>query len=196
MQNLWTVSNSNQVKACIFVCIAGLTDSTVEMRKCATQLEQLSVVKDLTVNSGIFIWKLSSISKLLESKTVVCSQPFFTHEGGYKLQLKMYPGGKVTGKGTHISMFFKICEGPHDDDLTWPCNQGVILEALDLTGGGQHVSSVFRPEKIGHDHLQKPEKGDNRGFGAPMFIAHTNLNHKNSSFVIDNTVYIRVRLLQ
>ncbi len=168
-----------------------------EGRECRSELQQLAVVKDLTVNSGIFIWKLTNVSQLLATKKdkSVHSPCFFTHEGGYKLQLELDVDGYGVGKGTHMSLFFKICKGPHDDDLTWPCNQGIILEALDLTGGGQHASTTYEPGVIGADSWQKPLHRNNKALGQLKLISHTVLCDKNCRFLVDDTLYIRVSLL-
>ena len=103
----------------------------------------------------------------------------------------MFPGGTSHGKGTYMSLYIKICNGPHDDDINWPFQQIISLEVLDLTGGGQHDLKTIVP---GDDPecWQKPV--DNLPRGYPKFIAHTDLNSKNCRFLVDDTICLRVRL--
>ena len=53
------------------------------------------------------------------------SDPFFTSNGGYKMQLNVVPDGNDIGAGTHISVYLYMCEGPNDDELNWPMRKGL-----------------------------------------------------------------------
>ena len=43
------------------------------------------------------------------------SEPFYSHDKGYKLLLNVWPDGH-----THLSVFLYLMKGPHDDKLMWP----------------------------------------------------------------------------
>ncbi len=112
------------------------------------------------------------------------------------MQMEVIPGGYGSGRGTYMSLFIGICKGPHDDDLDWPFQQKIILETLDLTGGGQHASwtVVAGKDLKWMKCWQKPVDEDNDLRGAMEFISHTDLNCKKSRFLVDDTIYFRVSL--
>ena len=58
------------------------------------------------------------------------SDPFYSHPGGYKMIIAVYPNGRGTEMGTHLSIFVNIIRGEFDDQLEWPCNVVVTIEAL------------------------------------------------------------------
>ena len=168
-----------------------MTDSTSQLQK------QLSVIQDLTVNSGIFIWKVTGVSKRLASTKldeIIDSPPFFTHERGYKLQLQLYPNGHRKGKGTHLSLYIRVCKGPNDDSLTWPFHARLTFKVLDLTGNRAHETNLIEAGEIGPDFWKRPSDGPNSGIGQSKFLAHVDVNKKGSCFVSDNTLYIGVYL--
>lgn len=45
---------------------------------------------------------------------------FYTHAGGYCMQIEINPNGKGQSKGTHVSIYVWIQKGEYDDDLEWP----------------------------------------------------------------------------
>ena len=64
-----------------------------------------------------------NITEFSEKKSdqVDCySNPFHSHDKGYKLSVHTYFGGCGFGKSTHLSVFLYLMKGPHDDELTWP----------------------------------------------------------------------------
>ena len=46
--------------------------------------------------------------------------PFFTHPHVYRLCLQVFPNGYRRGKGTHVSLFMYVMQGPFDSLLKWP----------------------------------------------------------------------------
>ena len=59
------------------------------------------------------------------------SPPYYTHIGGYKFCLEVYPNGDGSGKGTHLSVYVRLMDGEHDDDeLEWPFEGWITFELL------------------------------------------------------------------
>lgn len=48
------------------------------------------------------------------------SRPFLTHPRGYKMCVKVWPGGVLDGKGSYVSVACHIVRGEHDAELKWP----------------------------------------------------------------------------
>lgn len=65
-------------------------------------------------------FKVTVFEKKKENNEIVYSPSFIAGVDGYNMQVKVYPNGNGTAKGTHISVFVCILEGVHDDRLSWP----------------------------------------------------------------------------
>ena len=65
---------------------------------------------------------MTGVQEHSSSKSHWLSKPFYTHEGGYKMRLVVYPNGKYSGAGTHISVAIYLMSGKFDDKLDWPAN--------------------------------------------------------------------------
>lgn len=57
------------------------------------------------------------------------SDPFYLHPGGYKMAMAIYPNGCSSALETHLSVFVNIICGEFDNQLEWPCNLEVSIEA-------------------------------------------------------------------
>ena len=54
--------------------------------------------------------------------------------------ISVVPNGNDEGKGSHVSVFIKLLEGPNDESLHWPFLGTVELELLNqLADSGHHV---------------------------------------------------------
>jgi TolA-binding protein len=58
------------------------------------------------------------------------SEPFYTHEEGYKMRLVVYPNGKYTRTDTYISVAIYLMSGKYDDKLDWPVNMTLNVTLL------------------------------------------------------------------
>lgn len=47
------------------------------------------------------------------------SEPFFSHPGGYKMCLLIFPNGAGSVKSDHVSVYVSILRGEYDDNLQW-----------------------------------------------------------------------------
>ena len=48
------------------------------------------------------------------------SPPFYTHFGGYKMCLSIFPNGIQEAQGNHVSVYLHMMSGEFDDHLKWP----------------------------------------------------------------------------
>ena len=46
-----------------------------------------------------------------QQHTIWWSPPFYTHHGGYKMCLRVFPNGNRSGENTHISVYINILKG-------------------------------------------------------------------------------------
>ena len=89
--------------------------------------------------------------KKLLGNRVWTSPPYYTHIGGYKFCLKVYPNGDGSGKGTHISVYARLMEGEHDDELEWPFEGSTTVELLNQRDDKAHYSKTLNLNRYSDD---------------------------------------------
>ena len=106
------------------------------------------------------------------------SEPFYTHRGGYKMQLQLNPGGFGVGKGTHLSFFVCIMRGENDDKLQWPFRGRVIVQAYNRgTNTWDKDSAILFNGAINNESCIKPQDDSvsSIGVGITRYIANYEL---------------------
>ena len=61
------------------------------------------------------------------------SDSFYSHPGGYKMNVDIYPNHKVVQQATHLSLYVYICRGEFDDQLQWPFDGKITAQAFNRT---------------------------------------------------------------
>ena len=101
------------------------------------------------------------------------SDPFYTHNNGYKMCLRIDAAGYGVDKGTHLSVFLYLMKGPHDDELTWPLRGNFEVKLLNQISDNEHYSMI-----IGFDDVRVVEGNRaTRGWGYQRFISY---EHKST----------------
>ena len=86
------------------------------------------------------IVRMSEYTKKKEDDEDWYSDPFYTHEEGYKMQLNVLPGGYDKGKETYLSVYLYLLKGPHDDKLRWPLEKKFKVTLLNQSSDTEHHS--------------------------------------------------------
>ena len=112
-----------------------------------------------------FTWKLENFKDHKNSVTI-SSDTFSLQQ--YHFCIRVYPDGDGMGRNTHLSVFFAIVKGEHDDTLQWPFRATIQMSLLNGLG------EVICSDKMKTDSRSicyiKPENGCNIGSGFPKFI--------------------------
>ena len=116
------------------------------------------------------------------------SPPFYTHIGGYKMCVAVYPNGLSSGHGTHLSIFVHFMKGEFDDQLEWPFNGIVTTLILNQqifitrsTGHHRNISRFDGSEDNLDYRLRVTDKSYNSGWGYQKALLHTKLEPYLSS---------------
>ena len=64
-----------------------------------------------------------------ENNHLFTSDPFYSHAGGYKMAMIIRPNGFSVRQGTHVSLHVCLLPGEFDDQLHWPFNGKITVEA-------------------------------------------------------------------
>ena len=125
-------------------------------------------------------FKMAMFSQYKESKEMFCSPPFYTHQGGYKMCVRVDADGYGSGEGTHVSVAAYLMRGENDDNLTWPFTGSVTVKLLNqLADQWHHKAMITYPEGKNDQHNRRVEVGRERStaWGHFRFISHIVLGH-------------------
>ena len=106
---------------------------TIELSTKALQLSSGDQVLPVVVH-------MSEYTKKKEDNVDWYSDSFYTHKKGYKMQLNVVPNGYSEAKGTHLSVYLFLMEGPYDDKLRWPLDKTFKVTLLNQSSDTEHHS--------------------------------------------------------
>ena len=89
---------------------------------------------------------LTQVRKRKDSGDRWLSMPFYTHQGGYKMRLVVYPNGKGSRAGTHTYISVAIClmSGKYDAKLEWPPKITLKVTLIDqLSPNNYSLSEIY-----------------------------------------------------
>ncbi|XP_069603533.1 TNF receptor-associated factor 1 [Ranitomeya imitator] len=167
-----------------------ITRNNIQINELHAQMTTL----EQTSYDGIFLWKISDFKRKCQVASEgmaisLYSSAFYTARYGYKVCLRIYLNGDGTGKGSHISLFFAIMKGEYDVLLPWPFRHKVTFMLLDQ-GNREHVFDAFRPDPTSVS-FQRPVTDMNVASGCPLFCPLSKLLSTSSTYVKDDTMFIR-----
>ena len=80
-----------------------------------------------------FYFSLSNFKHYQSNELTFYSEPFYSHPGGYKMRVQIHPNGKGDARGAYVSLYVAIVRGEFDDQLHWPFDGSVTVEAYNRT---------------------------------------------------------------
>ena len=170
-----------------------------EVEKLQTELSKQQVLIDKLATapahstSGKFVWRLEGIRDKLGVQVAeeIYSQEFYSHEGGYKMCLCVYPNGD--GNNHALSLYFVLVKGPYDAFLRWPFLCRVVLTLVNAHSPTKSIKKVIIPDP-NLRYFKRPTSCRNAGYGYPAFIAHSKLQDKESGFVQEDCILITTEI--
>ncbi|XP_065901619.1 TNF receptor-associated factor 4-like [Dysidea avara] len=146
------------------------------------------------------IVKMSDFGEYKELQVCWYSEPFYSHNEGYKLCLRVDPDGHSNGKGTHLSVFLYLMKGPHDDELKWPLRGKFEMKLLNQTSDCEHHSEIVHfNESVRFDVAGKIANGEraSRGRGHQQFILNEDLNKVTLTrqYLKDDCLFFKINQL-
>jgi len=146
------------------------------------------------------IVNVTEFGKRKEEKTSYFSHPFYTHNEGYKMRLRVDAAGNGTGKGTHMSVFLYLMKGAHDDKVPWPLTGKFEIRLLNQISDNDHFTktvsfegdaSAMYVRRVTDDKVSRPS------FGFRHFICNEDLQKVTftHNYVRGDGVFIQVNKL-
>ena len=131
---------------------------------------------------------MSEYTKKKEDDIDWYSDPFYTHEEGYKMQLNVLPNGYDKGKDTHLSVYLYLLKGPYDYKLHWPLEKKFKVTLLNQSSDGEH-HSVTRSVDGGKRLIGLNDKDV---WHKPQFINTSTLRH--SQYLKNDSLFFEVSI--
>ena len=113
-----------------------LAKENQELRQCLAEKDQKLRALEKTVKTPGT--PLEFRVKWPSDKHVALSPAFYTHPHGYRMCVEVYPNGDVKGKGSHVSIFTCLMEGPFDEYLKWPFRGEITIQIVNQAGDRDH----------------------------------------------------------
>lgn len=140
------------------------------------------------------IFKMPQYTEKKENNLWWYSDPFYTDDNGYKMCLRVSPGGDNDGKGTHLSVALCLMDGPHDHYLAWPLRERFKITILNwqLEDDYQNHSRIITYDDSVDIRVARKVTNNERGVAnlCTQFISHSNVHN----FLIDDGVYFKVQI--
>ena len=124
------------------------------------------------------------------------SPPFYTHTHDYRMCIRVDANGYGGGKGTHLSVFAYLMQGPYD--LMWPFQGAITIQLLkQLEDGNHHTHTINFTGTTDPTIINRVTSGERAGSGLGhyTFLPHTQLdiNSKgNCQYLKDDQLKFRV----
>ena len=142
-----------------------------------------------------FIWPIRSFKDLQTRDSNVFSSPFYSWDHGYKLKLKVFPNGRGTGKGTHLSVSVVVTKGDYDAILPWPFNRRVKITLFSQQQDKKdHLAYTLDFRKATSKSSERPSTDRRNGWVIDKFISHEDL--KNSPHLVGDTIFLQAQVLK
>ncbi|CAF3889866.1 unnamed protein product [Adineta steineri] len=184
-----SIEESNNVLSAMNINLMVLQQKILSLKY---QLEDQQVIS----YDGTLIWKINQFREKMddaksERQTSIYSPPFRSSPNGYQMRARLYLHGDGNARRTHMSVFFVLMRGPHDCILHFPFNYKVTFCLYDQTSNKKHIIDSFRPD-IKSNSFQRPRSDMNIASGIPKFVPLDMIDKPDSSYVKDDTMFIKV----
>ena len=145
-----------------------------------------------------WVIKMDGFQEKKESGSRWFSDPVYSHFGGYKMCLSVYPNGISTGEGNFVSLFVHLMRGENDDNLKWPFQGTIKVSLLNQLEDEQHRSKMpWMPGKeVPGTSTGRVMSGERAvGWGHAQFIPQRDLGYdvnKKCQFLKEDALFIKV----
>ena len=97
---------------------------------------------------GKLLWKIDNFKRRHHEAVIGIRRSnfsvlFYTSSQGYKMCASVFLNGNDEGRGTYLSFYIAIMEGPNDDRLPWPFLQVVSLLLINQETEYRNIVGTF-----------------------------------------------------
>ena len=160
-----------------------LTTKQKSTRKLLNELSQLCPKPPITIS-------IHNYTRRARANDVYASKSFYSHQGGYKMALIIYPNGESKQRGTHLSVYMRLLAGEYDSSLRWPFKGTVTIQMLRANRTWDFEKTIILNESSNYGCTKLPVNGlSNQLWGFSEWVPKRELE---SDFLIGDAVSLRV----
>ena len=163
-----------------------------KMKEKDKQIESLqSKIQEITphVHSPPYYCTLSNYRQVKANVGYIFSPPMYTHPGGYKYKLSLWPNGIGPGTGTHVSVLIYSVKSDHDAELKVPVKFTITVQLPN-----QHRDQDHHTRDIPCEMTREKIGGEDIGYDW-TFIPHADLEWnraKQTQYLKDDCLRFRI----
>ena len=162
------------------------------------EIQELPIPPAIGMSTPPVTFTIDNFKKRVATNDRWISQPFYTHSGGYKVCLCVFPNGhsRVRGAG-FVSASIHFMTGEFDDHLTWPFPGGIFTVTAICQKGNKCNKSVhieMNGENTIKMRVKQIDGSYGYGFGDSKFLAHDSELMRN--FVDKDSLKVMVYHIQ
>ena len=121
------------------------------------------------------------------------SEPFYTHSGGYKMCLWVFPNGYGDAENKYLSLFTCFMQGENDAELKWPFRGNITVQLVDQVHNRDHRERVISYDDANFSYAQRLTFGyKSKGWGQPDMIPLESIRKETCPFLKDDCLKIRI----
>ena len=142
-----------------------------------------------------FYFTVNNIEHYQENNYSWYSDLFYSHPGGYKMVVAVYPNGRANAIGTHLSVYVNIICGEFDDQLQWPFHGEIFVEAWKQTTNQwtNRKTIPLNPHRADFEAVSKPtNRKRNARLGFSKYIIHSDLPNYYTTLIKGDSVEFRI----
>jgi len=147
------------------------------------------------------IIKLPKFADRMRDEAKWYSYPFFSHNKGYMMCLRVIVAGSGTSLGNHLSLYLSLMRGTYDDNLSWPLKGVFAVNLLNQLMDGEHSHNIVTFDQSTPSHIAGRVSGKDYmaadGLGYKQFISHTELVKMTETcqYVRDDCIFLKISKL-
>ena len=138
---------------------ADVEQNKIQKRKLVALEEECASLRIHTIPLPLppFYALMNNVDHYLEGEYTYNSSPFYSHPGGYKINIVAYHNGSLRSRDTCLSVGVAILRGEFDDQLKWPFNGEVTIQAYNRTQRrwSAELTLVLNKQVCGLDIVKK-----------------------------------------
>ena len=161
------------------------------------EVQALPIPQDIGISCPPVTFTINNFKKRKGTNDHWLSPPFYTHVGGYKMCLSVFPNGHSCVRGEFVSVSIHFMTGEFDDHLTWPFPGGIFTITAIRQRGNKSNKSVhieMNGQRTRQMRVKQIDGSYGLGCGESKFL--NNGDYVLRNFLIDDCFKIMVYRIQ
>jgi TNF receptor-associated factor 4 len=170
----------------------GVKQEVVDLKQALHQQKEKLQSHSIPLPVPPFYFSVSNFQHYQSNELPFFSESFYSHPGGYKMEVEIHPNGFTDARGTHMSLYVVILRGEFDDQLRWPFDGSITVQAYNrTTERWSNDHTITMNKAICAKEVERcVDKVSQGGCGYPNFLSLSDLKDN----YLKSTVFIHFRV--